>query len=160
MCDGNSEDGHDRVADELLHGAAVAFERLAQRLVVPVHDAAMHLGIEPLGERRRVHDVAEDHGDGLAGGHGPIVRPRGLVSTLFARMFDTLGDKLNAALGPLRGRGKLDEEVISRAMREIRLALLEADVNFKVVKEFVAKVQGARPRPGRPSAASRPASRS
>jgi signal recognition particle subunit SRP54 len=56
-------------------------------------------------------------------------------------MFDTLGDKLNAALGPLRGRGKLDEEVISRAMREIRLALLEADVNFKVVKEFVARVR-------------------
>jgi signal recognition particle subunit SRP54 len=56
-------------------------------------------------------------------------------------MFDTLGDKLNAALGPLRGRGKLDEEAISRAMREIRLALLEADVNFKVVKEFVARVR-------------------
>jgi signal recognition particle subunit SRP54 len=56
-------------------------------------------------------------------------------------MFDTLGDKLNAALGPLRGRGKLDEEVISRAMREIRLALLEADVNFKVVKDFVARVK-------------------
>ena len=56
-------------------------------------------------------------------------------------MFDTLGDKLNAALGPLRGRGKLDEEAISRAMREIRLALLEADVNFKVVKDFVARVK-------------------
>ena len=56
-------------------------------------------------------------------------------------MFDTLGDKLNAALGPLRGRGKLDEEVISRAMREIRLALLEADVNFQVVKDFVARVK-------------------
>ena len=56
-------------------------------------------------------------------------------------MFDTLGDKLNAALGPLKGRGKLDEEVISRAMREIRLALLEADVNFKVVKDFVARVR-------------------
>jgi signal recognition particle subunit SRP54 len=56
-------------------------------------------------------------------------------------MFDTLGDKLNAALGPLRGRGKLDEEVISRAMREIRLALLEADVNFRVVKDFVARVR-------------------
>jgi signal recognition particle subunit SRP54 len=56
-------------------------------------------------------------------------------------MFDTLGDKLNAALGPLRGRGKLDEEVISRAMREIRLALLEADVNLKVVKDFVARVK-------------------
>jgi signal recognition particle subunit SRP54 len=56
-------------------------------------------------------------------------------------MFDTLGDKLNAALGPLRGRGKLDEEAISRAMREIRLALLEADVNLKVVKDFVARVR-------------------
>jgi len=56
-------------------------------------------------------------------------------------MFDTLCDKLNAALGPLRGRGKLDEEAISRAMREIRLALLEADVNFKVVKDFVARVK-------------------
>jgi signal recognition particle subunit SRP54 len=58
-----------------------------------------------------------------------------------AVMFDTLGDKLNAALGPLRGRGKLDEEIISRAMREVRLALLEADVNFKVVKDFVARVK-------------------
>jgi signal recognition particle subunit SRP54 len=56
-------------------------------------------------------------------------------------VFDTLGDKLNAALGPLRGRGKLDEEAISRAMREIRLALLEADVNFRVVKNFVARVK-------------------
>jgi signal recognition particle subunit SRP54 len=56
-------------------------------------------------------------------------------------VFDTLGDKLNAALGPLRGRGKLDEEAISRAMREVRLALLEADVNFRVVKDFVARVK-------------------
>jgi signal recognition particle subunit SRP54 len=56
-------------------------------------------------------------------------------------MFDTLGDRLNAALGPLRGRGKLDEETISRAMREVRLALLEADVNLGVVKEFVARVK-------------------
>jgi signal recognition particle subunit SRP54 len=57
-------------------------------------------------------------------------------------VFDTLSDKLQHALGDLRGRGKLDEEAISRAMREIRLALLEADVNFKVVKEFVAQVRG------------------
>jgi len=56
-------------------------------------------------------------------------------------MFDTLSDKLQAALGDLRGRGRLDEEAISRAMREIRLALLEADVNFKVVKDFVARVR-------------------
>src|ERR687886_1764857 len=56
-------------------------------------------------------------------------------------MFDTLSDKLQAALGDLRGRGRLDEDAISRAMREIRLALLEADVNFKVVKDFVARVR-------------------
>jgi signal recognition particle subunit SRP54 len=56
-------------------------------------------------------------------------------------VFDTLSDKLQAALGDLRSRGRLDEEAISRAMREIRLALLEADVNFKVVKDFVAHVR-------------------
>ena len=56
-------------------------------------------------------------------------------------MFDTLSDKLQHALGDLRGRGKLDDEAISRAMREIRLALLEADVNFQVVKDFVAHVR-------------------
>jgi signal recognition particle subunit SRP54 len=56
-------------------------------------------------------------------------------------MFDTLGDKLQSALGDLRGRGRLDEEAISKAMREIRLALLEADVNFAVVKDFVARVR-------------------
>jgi signal recognition particle subunit SRP54 len=56
-------------------------------------------------------------------------------------VFDTLGDRLQASLGDLRKRGRLDEEVISKAMREIRLALLEADVNFKVVKDFVGKVK-------------------
>ncbi|MDQ4082749.1 MAG: signal recognition particle protein [Actinomycetota bacterium] len=56
-------------------------------------------------------------------------------------MFDTLSDKLQAALGDLRSRGRLSEEDLSRAMREIRLALLEADVNFRVVKEFVTKVK-------------------
>jgi signal recognition particle subunit SRP54 len=56
-------------------------------------------------------------------------------------VFDTLSDRLQSALGDLRGRGKLDEEAISRAMREIRLALLEADVNFEVVKQFVAQVR-------------------
>ena len=56
-------------------------------------------------------------------------------------MFDTLSDRLQGALGDLRKRGKLDEEAISRAMREVRLALLEADVNFEVVKDFVARVR-------------------
>ena len=56
-------------------------------------------------------------------------------------MFDTLSERLQGALGDLRKRGKLDDESISRAMREVRLALLEADVNFEVVKEFVAQVR-------------------
>ncbi len=56
-------------------------------------------------------------------------------------MFDTLSDRLQGALGDLRKRGRLDEEAISRAMREVRLALLEADVNFEVVKEFVGRVR-------------------
>jgi signal recognition particle subunit SRP54 len=56
-------------------------------------------------------------------------------------VFDTLSDKLQHALGDLRGKGRLDEETISKAMREIRLALLEADVNFQVVKDFVARVR-------------------
>ena len=56
-------------------------------------------------------------------------------------MFDSLADKLQGALGDLRKKGKLDEESISRAMREIRLALLEADVNFTVVRNFVARVR-------------------
>jgi signal recognition particle subunit SRP54 len=56
-------------------------------------------------------------------------------------MFDALTEKLQSALGDLRGRGILDEEAVSRAMREVRLALLEADVNFGVVKEFVAHVR-------------------
>jgi signal recognition particle subunit SRP54 len=56
-------------------------------------------------------------------------------------VFDTLSDRLQGALGDLRKRGTLDDEAISRAMREIRLALLEADVNFHVVKEFVDRVR-------------------
>jgi signal recognition particle subunit SRP54 len=56
-------------------------------------------------------------------------------------MFDQLGDRLQATLSEVRSRGKLNEEDIDRAMREIRLALLEADVNFKVVKTFTATVK-------------------
>jgi signal recognition particle subunit SRP54 len=56
-------------------------------------------------------------------------------------MFDTLSDKLQATLGDLRGHGTLSEGDLAKAMREIRLALLEADVNFQVVKDFVARVK-------------------
>ena len=56
-------------------------------------------------------------------------------------MFDALSDRLQAALGDVRSRGKLTEEDIDKAMRQVRLALLEADVNFKVVKQFTAAVK-------------------
>lgn len=55
-------------------------------------------------------------------------------------MFSSLSDKLSNALGKFRNKGKLTEADIKAGMREIKLALLEADVSFKVTKEFVAKV--------------------
>ena len=56
-------------------------------------------------------------------------------------MFDSLAEKLQATLGDVRQRGTLTEKDIEQAMREIRLALLEADVNFKVVKRFTSDVR-------------------
>ena len=56
-------------------------------------------------------------------------------------MFDALSDRLQAALGDVRSRGKLTEDDVNKAMRQVRLALLEADVNFKVVKQFTAAVK-------------------
>ncbi|MFZ5760777.1 MAG: signal recognition particle protein [Thermodesulfobacteriota bacterium] len=55
-------------------------------------------------------------------------------------MFENLSDRLHKVFKDLRGHGKLTENNIQDAMREVRMALLEADVNFKVVKEFVAAV--------------------
>ena len=60
-------------------------------------------------------------------------------------MFDSLAEKLQATLSDVRGRGTLTEDDINAAMREIRLALLEADVNFGVVKDFVARVRERSP---------------
>lgn len=56
-------------------------------------------------------------------------------------VFESLSEKLQNALGKLRGKGKLSEKDVDLAMREVRLALLEADVNFKVVKDFVKRVK-------------------
>ncbi|MDO5037027.1 MAG: signal recognition particle protein [Tissierellia bacterium] len=56
-------------------------------------------------------------------------------------VFESLSDRLQETLGKLRGKGKLSEKDVDAAMREIRLALLEADVNFKVVKEFIKRVK-------------------
>ena len=56
-------------------------------------------------------------------------------------MFEYMGDRISNALKNIRGMGKITEENISEAMREIRIALLEADVNYQVVKEFVDDVK-------------------
>ena len=55
--------------------------------------------------------------------------------------FESLAEKLQNALGQLKGKGKLSEKDVDMAMREVRLALLEADVNFKVVKDFTNRVK-------------------
>lgn len=56
-------------------------------------------------------------------------------------MFETLGNRLQSTFDNLRRRGKLTEADVDAAMREVRLALLEADVNFKVVKNFIGRVR-------------------
>src|SRR6188472_762476 len=56
-------------------------------------------------------------------------------------MFDQLSERLQSTLSDVRSRGKLSESDVDAAMREIRLALLEADVNFKVVKTFTKTVK-------------------
>ena len=56
-------------------------------------------------------------------------------------MFETLSGRLQATLGDLGSARRLDEDAVNKAMREIRLALLEADVNFQVVRDFVAAVK-------------------
>ncbi|HEX8761309.1 MAG TPA: signal recognition particle receptor subunit alpha, partial [Pseudonocardiaceae bacterium] len=56
-------------------------------------------------------------------------------------MFDTLSDRLTSALSELRGKGRLSEADIDATAREIRIALLEADVALPVVRQFVAQVK-------------------
>ena len=56
-------------------------------------------------------------------------------------VFESLSEKLQNALGKLKGKGKISEKDLDLAMREVRLALLEADVNFKVVKDFIKIVK-------------------
>ena len=56
-------------------------------------------------------------------------------------MFEYMGDRISNAIKNIRGMGRITEDNINEAMREIRMALLEADVNYQVVKEFVNKVK-------------------
>ena len=56
-------------------------------------------------------------------------------------MFETLTDRLSKVFSWLNNKGRLEEKDVDDALRQIRLALLEADVNFKVVKDFITKVR-------------------
>ena len=56
-------------------------------------------------------------------------------------MFENLSDRLNTVFRNLRGQGRLNEKNIQDGLREVRLALLEADVHFKVVKDFVERIK-------------------
>ncbi len=67
--------------------------------------------------------------------------PLGPSSARLKGMFDALSDRLTTALAGLTGHGRISEDDVNVAMREIRLALLEADVNYKVVKDFVNRVR-------------------
>ena len=71
-------------------------------------------------------------------------------------MFDTLSERLQSALADVRGRGHLTEDDVNKAMRQIRLALLEADVSLPVVRAFVARIK-ERARGAEVSAALNPA---
>lgn len=57
--------------------------------------------------------------------------------------FESLTERLNGVFKKLRGKGKLNEADIKAAMREVRMALLEADVNYKVAKDFCARSRNA-----------------
>src|SRR5207244_8226417 len=65
----------------------------------------------------------------------------GWAQVAWRRMFDALSDRFDAIFTRLRGRGRLGEPEVDEVLREIRLALLEADVNFKVVKGLVARIK-------------------
>ena len=56
-------------------------------------------------------------------------------------MFESLAEKLQEAFRKMSGKGKLSEDDVKAGLREVKLALLEADVNFKVVKDFIQRVQ-------------------
>src|SRR3712207_4349859 len=68
-----------------------------------------------------------------------LVQDRPATNLTF--VFDQLSDRLQGVLSDVRQRGKLSEDDVKKALREVRLALLEADVNFKVVKDFTESLR-------------------
>src|SRR5258708_26955350 len=71
----------------------------------------------------------------------PLSPPRRAAGSLDLRMFEALSDRFDGIFKRLRGRGHLREDDVDEGLREIRLALLEADVNFKVVRSMQARIR-------------------
>ncbi len=120
-------------AHELPHAGASRGEPLAEE----VQQARRALDV---GEEQRHRPCRQAALRAVRGVHAPSLGARRLGVHCRA-VFDTLSDKLQATLGGLGRSGSLDEEAISKAMREIRLALLEADVNLEVARDFTASVK-------------------
>ena len=72
-----------------------------------------------------------------------MLQVRAAASRIIARMFNKLTERLSRAVESLRGRGRITEENVAATLREVRMALLEADVALPVVKTFIARVQAA-----------------
>ena len=102
--------------------AATEHQRPADPLYVPL--GLFSLRLVPESGLDKVHRA------------GAPIRNRGGGAPKLIRMFDQLSDRLQGVLSDVRSRGKLSEDDVNKALREVRLALLEADVNFKVVKDF------------------------
>ena len=104
-----------------------------------VRSRRAHGATRPAGRPRRPpggHDVLA-----TLGHHRPD--PATTPDARGPTVFDALSERLDAALAKVKGRGRLDEKTVDATLKEIRLALLEADVNFKVVKEFVGHLREA-----------------
>jgi signal recognition particle subunit SRP54 len=113
--------------------------------------ATVELGSAPqLVSTEPTSDGSDAHGAGppapatrhAAGRPLGVGRPFSRPSLHSPPVFDQLSDRLRDALSRLSGRGRISEADVDAALREIRLALLEADVNFRVVKDFMARVRG------------------
>ncbi len=148
-------DGRERENTLLAHLQILVAGEIEQRVRCERGDDCAHTRARSVRDRRpcgrvrhRHHTVSVGRGRRqvvrmarLSGWYHPVsLRARG-ARAWRAFMFDNLSDKLQSTLGELRQRGSLTEQDLDAAMREIRLALLEADVNFKVVRTFVAAVR-------------------
>jgi hypothetical protein len=98
-------------------------------------------GLRAAGQRRHRQDDDRLHGRRLTPATRGAGGAAGSVGYTLLSVFDTLSDRLRRTLATLTGRGRVSEADVDAAMREIRLSLLEADVNFRVVKDFVARVR-------------------